>query len=313
MLHIGNAPYHNRLQTELNEISQRPVHGVDKLGQLAQQFAGTAVYVEAQNMAIPLDDGCIAVTDGSVCGELRGFAQGHAYQTATERTKLVKRGAGKQVSAIVATQNMQPFDTTWKAWRSVFPGHDAELESEFAVQGVVPVLVPLGNQSTFHRLHPMTRLHSAPEDVLAKQVLDYDETDIVATIHAISRHRLLTDAPHEQPLHSAILGELSTLNAISRHVTSMVQIRARSIRTPKPGGTGFLETEGTVSGVLRKFVYEAYKPAGSSKHIGAVHAIVYDKRVAAAVSSGRLSPRQAEELPLSARIPIIGAVSLSRW
>jgi hypothetical protein len=291
---------------------------VPKLAALTQEFRDTAAYIRTPLVLLPMEDGSLGVGIGETTGEIVGFQYGD-YPTFSE---TFEEGPVEQgVIAIIATGSSNTEGLTPASWDKVIPEETRVRlggSDDYKKKGVVPVLIPITQHTRLTKVDNSVPLNFNPSQLFSfestnNRPVDYRE--YVARIESLMNGKYLGTRGTDGALMAALHKELAAMNRDYPHLGQSVEVSASYMRTPSQINKGsFTIVDGTITGILRKFIYEPYFPGPSKPHMkarGTVQAVIYPPEIAQLVYSGQLSAQEADKIPGTVFVPLDQEHSLS--
>jgi len=275
------------------EGEYRDIRVSSMLGKMAAEHANVAIYVNAGHLLIPLEQG-IGIGTGQMTGAIKGFSYGD-YDINDE--KLEAKHENGVIMAFEVDKINGVLAEDAKSWRNVvFP----LVPSDSFVVGM-----PLIQGNRVMQLSTVTAVPDSIDAFLSaaeNTPEEYNYQEYADRIQSLMQNRYALNES-EGGLAKAVAGELEAMVFNCPYLGNLVEVQADYIRMPKQEDpTRFTIVRGVLSGVLRKFVYDTMVYEGNA--IGAVQAVIYDPRVADAVSRGIITPQEADQHHTTTFVPL---------
>ena len=265
------------------------------LGAIAAKYSNIPVFVNGASLILPSVEG-----SGFGLGELTGKIAGFTYSDLggeVEQWKPGTEGVVMQVSVPTFGADDSP-DASWRL--NALP---EEMRND-DIEGYI-IGVPVTKNQTILQLGGKEQLLT-PQSLITpeRSLKEYSYLEYVKNIQALTKNKPTfnqnTDAAKIQALDTLIKDMVFECP----YIGNIVAIDASYLRHPKPNSDGYTVGYGQVAGVLRKFVHDIYQDYQTKEWLSDIMAVVYNPEVASLVTSGKLSPKEADTLPTTTYVPL---------
>lgn len=265
------------------------------LGRMATAYSHIPVFISGVPLLLPTPDGT-----GYGMGEITGKISGFTYMNlggAVEQWKPSNDGVIMHVS-VPELGREYPSDATWKL--NILPEEMRHEDLEGFLIGV-----PVTDSQRILQLGEKQEPVSVQSLLTPEQtVKEYSYRDYVERVRALTGNNPSFDMATDAAKSQAFEKLLNNIVYECPYLNSLVVIKADYIRRPKPDGSGYTVAQGTISGILRKFIHDVYQDYQTKEWRSDVMAVVYDAEVAKLVTSGKISPQEADQYPSTNFVPL---------
>jgi hypothetical protein len=299
-----------RLAIEARGLSQRQraSRTAEHIASLMDAYSREFIYLNGDDVQIPTEHG-IGVGLSETTGSINGFGYGQYYTTQGNRQKGLLMFMGVSGMGIVDMDDRLAKDSSWR--HNVLGSYDlTEFEEPGSELFIIGVPLKPGQRITrLDKPAPMPNTLAELDKAAETPPKAYDHMDYVRRIDAITGRTLITNAVIDKAKLIAIDNENVAMNNNCPYLGKAVAYISENFRFHHPeDSTRILFANGTVAGVLRKFIVAEYQYQGIW-YFGP-QAVLYPPDKAQDVYAGRLTPQEVDAkyasfVPLSLKHELI--------
>lgn len=265
------------------------------LGRLATAYSHIPVFVNAAPVILPTPEG-VDYGMGEVTGSIVGFTYMELPE-GVEPWDSAKEGVVMQLSLPKIHDTDSP-DASWRL--NVLPEEMRNLELEGYIVGIPLTegqkIIQLGDKK--EQLSPEAFIN--PE----KNTTEYSYRNYVDKINLLTGGKPLTESMADVAKTKALYELTRNMVMECPYLGGVIVVKSDYIRQPKPNSDSYQVGEGTVFGVLRKFIHGVYEDVKTKESISDTMAVIYKPIVATMIANGQMTPQEADTLPSTMYVPL---------